>query len=241
MKGYPVTCMNQEAVRGFFDGWSLYDFVLDRNYMFHEEIYADVRRVLRERVKPGSFSLVDLGCGSARHLARVLAEVRPARYLGVDLSEVALQHAQRNVALIGCEAGFRQADLLDGVGPEVGQFDVVFSGYALHHLSAEGKREFFRRARTALKPGGALLLVDVARDEGDDEARSRDRYCTWIRDEWRPLPEGGLEHILDHIRGHDHPESGSELHAMAAAAGFGRREDISRYRWHGFWVFGNAD
>ena len=34
--------MNQDAVKQFFDTWSIYDEVLGRNYMFHAEMFAEV-------------------------------------------------------------------------------------------------------------------------------------------------------------------------------------------------------
>lgn len=33
----------------FFDEWSVYDQVLDHNYMFHDEMFNDVRRLLAQR------------------------------------------------------------------------------------------------------------------------------------------------------------------------------------------------
>ena len=45
--------MKEAAVREFFDAWSLYDQVLDQNYMFHEELYQDVQH-LRVLLRKGT-------------------------------------------------------------------------------------------------------------------------------------------------------------------------------------------
>ncbi|TMB67531.1 MAG: hypothetical protein E6J54_19950, partial [Deltaproteobacteria bacterium] len=82
--------MSKEIVRQFFDEWSIYDQVLDHNYMFHDEIYRDVQRVLADRYGNRPFTLLDLGCGSARHLRRALEGRSVSRYLGYDLSVAAL-------------------------------------------------------------------------------------------------------------------------------------------------------
>lgn len=42
------TVMNKE-IKTFFDTWSIYDHVLEKNYMFHNEIYRDVQRLLADR------------------------------------------------------------------------------------------------------------------------------------------------------------------------------------------------
>ncbi|MGH3089761.1 MAG: class I SAM-dependent methyltransferase, partial [Rubrobacteraceae bacterium] len=64
--------MNNEAVKEFFNAWSIYDRVLDLNYMFHNEIYRDVASLIKKRYAARPFSILDLGCGSARHFAPAL-------------------------------------------------------------------------------------------------------------------------------------------------------------------------
>ncbi|MBL8252822.1 MAG: hypothetical protein JNJ76_04380 [Candidatus Competibacter sp.] len=61
--------MNEATIKEFFDAWAIYDQVLDHNYMFHREIYQDVGRVIARRYAERPFAVLDLGCGSARHLA----------------------------------------------------------------------------------------------------------------------------------------------------------------------------
>jgi SAM-dependent methyltransferase len=88
--------VTKAVVNNFFDEWSIYDQVLDHNYMYHDEIYRDVKRLLADRYEKRPFVLLDLGCGSARHLARALQGRSVSRYVGYDLSDVALAHAQSN-------------------------------------------------------------------------------------------------------------------------------------------------
>ena len=38
--------MEKKIVQEFFDAWSLYDQVLDNNYLFHQELYRDVQQHL---------------------------------------------------------------------------------------------------------------------------------------------------------------------------------------------------
>jgi SAM-dependent methyltransferase len=77
-------------IAGFFNEWSIYRKVLKNNYMFYEEIYGAVQKLLAERLQGRSFSLLDLGCGDASYIARALAETTIRQYTGFDLSDTAI-------------------------------------------------------------------------------------------------------------------------------------------------------
>lgn len=131
------------AANDFFDEWSVYDQVLDHNCMHHDEIYRDVQRLLADRYATQPFTLLDLGCGSARHLAHALKGRSISRYFGYDLSDVAVAHARQNLALLGCPVELRQGDLLEGLRASGEKFDVVLTSFALHHLASAEKELFF--------------------------------------------------------------------------------------------------
>ena len=44
----------------FRRSWGLYDFITERNYMFHREIYGEVARLLLQRAQNGGYRLLDL-------------------------------------------------------------------------------------------------------------------------------------------------------------------------------------
>ncbi|MFO0892470.1 MAG: hypothetical protein U0790_25425 [Isosphaeraceae bacterium] len=62
-----------ETATEFFEAWSLYDQLLDHNYMYHDELFAGVHSILAERFGDRPIAVLDLGCGSARHAASALA------------------------------------------------------------------------------------------------------------------------------------------------------------------------
>lgn len=223
-------------IKGFFDLWSIYDRVLDLDYMFHRELYAEVSRTLTARFGERALSVLDLGCGGGRHLAPVLGALRVERYEGHDLSPVALEHARRNFAGFGGAAKFEEGDLRNALRKKNGErFDLIFSGFTLHHLSAEERAEAVRLAREKLAPGGLLLVLDSMRDEGQTREAWLDAYCGWIEAEWTAIPREGVEAIIGHIRGADQPGTREEHDAAARAAGFARGGEIARRRWHVLW------
>jgi cyclopropane fatty-acyl-phospholipid synthase-like methyltransferase len=224
--------MNEALVKNFFDAWSLYDKVLTYNYMFHEEIYRDVQHLIGVCYADRPFALLDLGCGSARHLARALEGSSICRYSGYDLSAMALDYAARNLASLGCPIDLHQGDLLVGLQASGEKVDLIFSSFALHHLVSTDKAVFFQLAYEGLSENGMLLLIDAMREEDEDHELYMDRYCGWLRSAWETMHPEELDAICDHIRNSDFPETASGLYAMATKAGFGKCIEINRFRWH---------
>ena len=232
--------MDHKVVKTFFDGWALYDEVLERNYMFHDELFAEVCQTVAQVFGDLSFSVMDLGCGSARHISQALRGRKVSRYIGYDLSDVALAHARENLAALDCPIELRHADLFAGLEDEPGQVDLIFSSFALHHLKAADKQLFFRRALARLKPNCRLLLIDVALAEGESRAEWLDRYCGWMRADWTSLPAQALELAFGHIRPNDFPESSATLHRMAHDAGFSETKDVCDFFGHHAWLFAKS-
>jgi SAM-dependent methyltransferase len=220
------------TTENFFDQWSIYDQILAHNYMHHDDIFRDVQHLLADRYATQPFSLLDLGCGSARHLAQALQGRSVSRYVGYDLSDVALAHAARNLASLGCPTDLHQGDLLDAVRTGAETFDLVFTSFALHHLSSAQKAEFFQSAHERLNDGGILLLIDTMRDDGEERAIYLDRYCDWLRSRCKTLSPEALDFLCEHIRNNDFPETIMDFGAMVTKAGFCEPIEINRFRWH---------
>jgi len=223
------------AEPNFFDQWSVYARVVAADYMFHRDIGAAVEAALRARFADGPFSLLDLGCGDAKTLAPLLMRLRPARYVGVDMTQAALDLAARNLSALPCPVTLRRADLLEGFGTE--KFDAIHASFSLHHLSTERKAAFFRRAAAALADDGVLLLVDVMREEDETLDLYHRRYCEALRTAWTGLAPRDREEICAHIVANDLPEPSSVLMAQAGAAGLSPLGEGAKFGWHRFVAF----
>jgi ubiquinone/menaquinone biosynthesis C-methylase UbiE len=208
--------------------------------MHHDEIYRDVQRFLADRYGHQPFALLDLGCGSARHLARALEGRSVSRYVGYDLADTALAEAARNLAGFDCQVELNKGDLLSGLRANGEKFDVVFTSFALHHLASSEKSVFFQSAYRRLNEDGVLLFIDTMRD--DDEARGLylDRYCAWLRSKCETLSVEALDLLCAHIRNSDFPETTTVVQAMATDAGFSRHVEMNRFGWHHTWCFHRA-
>lgn len=215
----------------FRRSWSLYDFITERNYMFHRELYADIANLLRQRAESGPYRLLDLGCGNARYLAPCLKSAPPLAYTGIDLSAAALAEAETwlaplpNIKLV-------QDDLLAAVECSSASCDIIFSGFALHHLAAADKQRFFYAAATRLTPGGWLLIIDVMRKPDQSRADYLSSYIAFMAANWHELPPDQFAEAQAHIEAHDYPEDSATLEAMGRAAGFTSAQPISSHGHH---------
>lgn len=229
---------HRDAAEIFIDTWSLYGRVVSHNYMYHREIFADVGKYLRTRFGGAGISVCDLGCGDARHFSSALRELSVRSYRGCDLSETALAQARANVASPGLDAELACADLSDYLRDCTERFDLVFSSFALHHLTTEEKGEAFREVSRNLQPGGVFLLVDVARNEGESHDAYMQAACDWMRKEWHDFSPEEMATICDHVTGNDLPETVATLARLATAAGLSAPEPVNRYRWLHILAFG---
>ena len=135
----------------------------------------------------------------------------------------------------------REQDMVSAV-EELGRagqrFDVVYSGFAMHHLTTREKERLFRMLGTLLKPGGCVLLVDVVREPGQSREAYLEGYLGVVRTEWRLLEEAQVAEVCRHVSGYDHPETVEDLVMMAREAGMGTSRVLGQYRQHGVMEFG---
>ena len=216
----------------FADSWSIYVRILEHNYMFHREIYRNLTEYLQTHFGERPFRVLDLGCGNAQHFAAALTGLPVSGYTGYDLSAVALQEAERNLAALAVPTALRQGDLLDALQQDSDAFDLIFTSFAVHHLGAEQKAEFFRRASSRCRKDGVLVMIDVMRDQEQDRETYLDAYASLMASSWTALPREALALVESHIRDNDQPESRTRLKQMAAAAGFGDAIDLPEYSVH---------
>jgi SAM-dependent methyltransferase len=224
--------MSDAAAANFFQTWQTYQKVVAANYMYHTEIMADIARVLKADVGSLAFSLLDLGCGDAATLAPLLRGSAIRYYKGVDLSQAALDIAAENLRPLGRPIDLVHLDILSALKAETKSYDVIYTSFAIHHLSREEKADFFRLAAARLNDDGFLLMTDVVREADETLPVYLDRYLGWIRRDWEGLEAKEIASICDHIANNDLPETAAGLEALAEAAGLRQDAVVAKYGWH---------
>lgn len=230
-----------KTIRQFFNLWEVYDRVLDHDYMAHNALYAEVGRVLAGHFGGRPFSVIDLGCGSGRHLFPVLAALPVKDYEGHDLSPVAIEHARRALVNAAHPVRLHAGDLRETFTAEGPLADVIFSGFTLHHLTTEERAEVLRRSERRLAPDGLVLWVDLLRMETETREQWLDAYCGVIEQEWRAIPPEGVAAINGHIRDCDQPGTLTEHGAAAVKAGLPETCEHLRIKWHTVWSCRRAE
>jgi SAM-dependent methyltransferase len=160
-------------------------------------------RMLLKQVPRGCGNALEIGCGTGS-FARQLAE-RCKRVFAIDLSSEMIRVArerssergratadQRAVAderVVGVEnIEYELADVMTWEFPK-SQFDFICSSATLHHLN---QRELLPKMRDALRPGGVLVVLDLARSEGFGE-RILDLAALGVSGTLRLLHNGRLQ------------------------------------------------
>jgi cyclopropane fatty-acyl-phospholipid synthase-like methyltransferase len=115
-------------------------------------------RIVRKTL-PRIDRLLDLGCGDGILGRAVLAEYPDAAGVFLDFSEPMIEAARRKAAEQGVRASFIVQDFgaRDWTTTVVAPFDLVVSGFAIHHQPDERKQELYQEIFDLLKPGGLFL------------------------------------------------------------------------------------
>jgi cyclopropane fatty-acyl-phospholipid synthase-like methyltransferase len=117
-------------------------------------------RALAELLPPAPRRALDLGCGDGRLGQVVLDECASVEHLvAVDRSPPMLAGAHARFES-DRRVEVRTWDLTDPITP-LGGFDLIVSGFAIHHLPDERKRALFTEVSACLNPGGFFANLEV--------------------------------------------------------------------------------
>jgi cyclopropane fatty-acyl-phospholipid synthase-like methyltransferase len=117
-------------------------------------------QMLAESLPAAPKRALDLGCGDGRLVALVLSECATVEHaVAVDVSPPMLERARERFA-DDVRVDVRQHDLRDAI-TALGRFDVVTSGFAIHHLEHDRKRALFAEVAAQLGPGGVFCNLEV--------------------------------------------------------------------------------
>ncbi|PNW76619.1 hypothetical protein CHLRE_11g467740v5 [Chlamydomonas reinhardtii] len=121
-----------------------------------------LQEVYKQHNKHQLSSVLELGCGPARHLAG-LARGGVAKVVGLDLSPDMLGHARKSLS----KQGGKAAEVVELVQGDMSDFDLPHKSFDMvmcllgtfsHLLDTDQAISSFRSAAAHLRPGGILLL-----------------------------------------------------------------------------------
>lgn len=124
----------------------------------------DVMLRLIEAARGHLRSFLDLGCGDGVLSSAIFEETPDARGCLVELSEPMLQVARHRLRAQAEGAEFVAADFLQSgwvnALTAAAPFDAIVSGFALHAVPDERKRELFGELHSLLSPDGIFINIE---------------------------------------------------------------------------------
>ncbi|TVQ99145.1 MAG: methyltransferase domain-containing protein [Desulfovibrionales bacterium] len=188
----PVLERNRWLVAAYFD-WR-YRKPDTYNYAASEE-----ERIKRERI--AAFlndrhyaNILEVGCGEG-YMTTVLAPLGD-RLLGIDISKVAVERAQRMHA-DNPRVAFQQADVFTFRPQE--SYDLITCSEILYYLNLEQINQAVHGLVTRLTPGGRLLAVDVfASGEAEEGLELKKIGARTIHPLLASIPDLTSTHVQTH-------------------------------------------
>jgi len=169
--------------------------------------HLDVMLRMVETGAPSMRRFLDIGAGDGLLSAVMLSRFPDAEAVLVDFSPPMLAAAAERLAALATEPRFIAADLASPAWlNEVHQhapFDAIVSGFAIHHLSDERKRQLYAELLPLLAPGGAFAHIEHVSPER-----------AWIRE---AFDAGMIDGMHDYARRRGDDRSRDEIAAAYMA------------------------
>ncbi len=208
----------------FSKRWNVYKNVINHNYLYHYDIHSCLHKIFAGYFSQKPFSLLDLGCGDASFIANTLKSTTVSRYYGIDLSDVALKEATKNLAGSGFQSTLLRGNVAESiVGLQEG-FDAIVCGYSLHHLTIQEKDTVFSNCRRILREGELLLIYDIIRKRNESRDEYLNRYWNVSERSWTNISRDEMALLKAHSLESDFPDDEDYFPNQARKYGFKRVE-----------------
>ncbi|MFC4449329.1 class I SAM-dependent methyltransferase [Halorussus aquaticus] len=134
-----------------------------------------------------SIRVLELGAGTGELTTKLLTRFPDSSVLAVDHSDQMLDEAERKLETFGDRATLERGAFPDDYPSASGEYDLVVSSLAVHHLDETRKQTLFDAIYESLVPGGWFLNGDVIRfDAPHLETLSGEMIENWVRSKgWR--------------------------------------------------------
>lgn len=222
-------------VKETFDGWAMYQAVVDAGYMHHAEIVATLAAWAKQHPEP--LRIIDLGCGDSWLATTAFKHGNVGSYRGVDVSDASVL-ARANIAIWPGRAEVVAGNLADFLhhAPD-GSANVILGSYSIHHFSTDAKIEIIKDCYRVLSSGGTFIWIDAVRRNDESHDTYITRLTAEMEEHWTALTPDQRDKACAHVRECDFPETSSWMLEHVAAAGFGPSKQILEHEFFDGWAF----
>jgi ubiquinone/menaquinone biosynthesis C-methylase UbiE len=139
--------------------------------------------------------VLDLGCGSGRHL--VYLAKRGFDVYGIDIAEHGIKIARRWLKEEGLKANLKVGDIYRKLPYKNNFFDAIISIRTLHHERIEKIKKLIKEMERILKPNG-LIFITVTKRESKKKIPKEDLWKIKFIAQRTIIPLTGEENGLIH-------------------------------------------
>lgn len=207
----------QSEVKEFFEGFQLYQQIIENNYMVHQEILQWM--LPRFQQLTADIKVLELGCGDAYLVGKIAQSHAIGHYVGIDLSDPALEFAKKNLSGKIESIQLIAGDMLEAVQKIDEKFDLVLASYSVHHLSWSQKQKLMHFIYECLSPSGTLYLIDTFKNQEESREAYLKRASNCFLTEWKNLTSEQLDSINNHVQSYDFPESFDRYQYLGSQVG----------------------
>lgn len=209
----------------FIKNWTLYRKIIENDNMSHRDGYAKLKEVLINEIdRP--FSFLDLACGDAYYSSKTLKDTAAEKYIGIDVSDQALELARKEFVDLKLEASFERADFVNFLDFVDTKVDVIWVGFSVHHLDTENKLNFMKNVKTALSRNGIFMLYEPIFIENENRELYFERFKETFYKHWKGLSQEEGEALLEHVKESEKPETTENWIKLGKEAGFDNSERV---------------
>lgn len=187
--------------------------------MLHKEFGEMAEAAILSRKMNTPLTMLDVGCGDAGPIREMLSKANLNSYTGYDLSETALTLCRENLEGLFPKIRLCQGNMEDLIGIEQEHFSLIYSSYAIHHLSDESKKALLQQIAAHLNPGELFIFIDIYRGKGISRDEYISSYTNWINDSWMGFTPEEKSLIREHIENFDFPANENEIMNWCLNAG----------------------
>ena len=201
-----------------FDEWSLYDQIIERNYMKHVEISAAVRQDLSP---PSQIAEVwDLGCGCGSMAAKILSGWSVPKYTGVDVSQAGLARINTNLSSSASELCAESSEIVSFLERPVSICpSVILASFSLHHFPMDEIEKVLELLVKHMDAKSRLVWIDPVRQSHESREEFNRRFLLEISESWTSLTPEQILEVDEHITQYDFPLDPIERERLISLAG----------------------
>ena len=192
------------SLQMFQTQWAIYEKIIHKNYMFHEQILNAVEKILKEIGENTPIEMLDLGCGDVTLISKILPHINLEGYTGFDLSSSSLEIAKKNLQSVVNKVLLKNETMENCFNIQK-QWNVVYSSYAIHHLQDLDKKKLILKLVQGLPKNGLFIYIDIFKKEDETMLEYKQRYMQNIATYWDSIELYEKEIIFNHINESDFP------------------------------------